>query len=52
MEKTKKWNTYEREGAKPQKSPSSKGMGPCFTCGGPHLSKDCPSKFTEKKKEG
>jgi len=52
MEKQKKWNQYERDGSKLQKSPKAKGMGPCFTCGGPHLSKDCPSKFVEKKKEG
>ena len=53
MEKQKKWNQYEREGPqKGQKSPKGKGKGPCFTCGGPHMSMVCPSKFVKEKEEG
>ena len=51
--KAKEMERVQRKGARQKSlSKSGKGLGPCFTCRGPHLSKDCPNKFVEKKKEG
>ena len=45
--KKDKWANKSKKDS--DKDPKGRGQGPCFTCGGPHMSRDCPKAFQPKK---
>lgn len=47
--KDKEWANVHKKDT--DKNPKGRGQGPCYTCGGPHMSRDCPKAF-QPKKEG